>query len=249
MSDYDLAQIQLGIYGDLPQAPDWSYLDADGSHSGGVVWGAIPAETPGGQVTVLCLRGSITAGDWIRDFEAWPEKILDPRLGWVHAGFFAGMEQAWATMKATTKPPYIVIGHSLGAARAAILTGLMKCEGIAPTLRVVWGEPLSGFKQLATIIGDVPARSYRNGHPTGMDHDLVTDVPFTLPPAIVWVRGSAVTDVFAPPTGDLFSEFGPWAWHHMPLYAQTMKARDSFVRRALRALVVHDPIGTYRAEK
>ncbi|SIO38681.1 Lipase (class 3) [Bradyrhizobium erythrophlei] len=83
-------------------------------------------------------------------------------------------------LRPLTGQPVIVTGHSLGAARAAVMCGLMVADGAAPAARVVFGEPKPGLMDFAERIKDVPARSYRNGD--ALHHDLVTDVPFSFPP-------------------------------------------------------------------
>jgi hypothetical protein len=131
------------------------------------------------------------------------------------------MDATWAEIKATTTGPYRVIGHSLGAGRAAILCGLMIADGAMPVERVVWGEPLSGFDRLAKLIAPIPARSYRNGDGRLL-HDRVTDVPFSFPPE-EFVRASTLIDVCAPPDGPIIARLGVFSWHHMALYLEAMK--------------------------
>src|SRR4051794_1302223 len=108
---------------------------------------------------VVVFRGSITFQDWIRDFRAAPVRT---RIGHVHAGFHTGMEHAWTDIRPLLQQPAIITGHSLGAGRAAILTGLMVIDRLPPIARVVFGEPKPGFLDLAALIASVPGRSYRN---------------------------------------------------------------------------------------
>ncbi len=218
MTDYDLAFLQQGIYGQAPVA--WDFY-SDGMRSDSVVWGAV--RDPDG-VTTIVLRGSIVLKDWLRDVMAFADPFTHNVLGPVHMGFYQGMDATWAEIRANTKGPYRVIGHSLGAARAAILVGLMIADGMMPDSdiveRVVWGEPLSGFDHLALLIGCVTTRSYRNGD--GKLHDVVTDVPYSFPPE-EFVRASKIIDVQAPPAGPIILRLGAFAFHHMPLYLEAMK--------------------------
>src|SRR5579859_421945 len=140
MTDHDLAQIQLAIYADAPPSPDyWSHLG-----TGDMVYGIRRAEyAEHGSVDVICFRGSVTFKDWLLDFAAFADPFIHSGLGPVHPGFYAGMDIAWQQIRAISRAPRIVIGHSLGAARAAVLTGLMVLDGQAPVQRVVWGEPKS----------------------------------------------------------------------------------------------------------
>lgn len=214
MTDNGLAQIELGIYGKRPV--EWDY-HSDGMRSDSVVWGAIIG--PDG-ITTIALRGSIVLIDWIRDAMAFADPCAHGVLGPVHIGFSLGMDATWAEIKANTHGPYRVIGHSLGAARAAILTGLMIADGAIVVERVVWGEPLSGFEQLKKLIEPVPTRSYRNGDLKYL-HDRVTDIPYSFPPE-EYVRASPLIDVSVAPGTSLISKLGAFSWHHMDLYAAAM---------------------------
>jgi Lipase (class 3) len=175
-------------------------------------------------VSVVCLRGSATFKDWFRDFDAaipWPHKGLGP----VHPGFMLGMTEAYAEIQKHIAGPVVITGHSLGAARAAILAGLFILDGNKPLAKFVYGEPKPGFKQLASVCSEIPmSLSYRNATPNG--HDLVTDVPLTFPPE-EYVHSDVLTDVCAPPPAN--DEWGPLAWHHLQLYRQGL---DSISNKA-----------------
>jgi hypothetical protein len=210
MTDKDLAQLQLGIYQEVPVT--WDYWTGD---SAPVVFGAKLAADG---VTDIVLRGSAIPIDWLKDFDALADPFQHNGLGPVHPGFLMGMEDIWKLVQANTKAPRRVIGHSLGAARAAVLTGLMVLAGQPPIYRCVWGEPLSTFKQGADIIAKAPAKSYRNGSNKG--HDPVTYVPLRFWPE-EYQRASALTNICIQPSM-------PWhglspssllAWHNMRLYA------------------------------
>lgn len=161
---------------------------------------------------VIVLRGSVIKLDWLRDFRLMPQLT---KIGTVHSGFLAGMEQMWAEARPLLTQSVIVTGHSLGAARAAILTGLMIADGIAPVARVVFGEPKPGLVDHAKFIAGVPGRSYRNGG--GLHHDYVTDVPMTFPP-MQFVHPTPIIPVTCTPTKPEFGVDGLFAWHHGQLY-------------------------------
>ncbi|MEN6537543.1 MAG: hypothetical protein ABFD89_28075, partial [Bryobacteraceae bacterium] len=169
---------------------------------------------------VIALRGSVTLEDWWHDLQAVADPHDHDGLGPVHAGFADHMEATWKDVQRYTAGPRVVIGHSLGAARAAILTGLMVLADQPPLARVVWGEPLSGFRQLADLISAVPARSYRNGD--WRQHDPVTDLPIPTP-HLPYYRAQGLVDICVPPKWTLF---GSWhrfpliGWHDMQLYAK-----------------------------
>lgn len=164
---------------------------------------------------VVILRGSVTLLDWWRDLDIRPYQSR--RMGPVHHGFYLGLDNAWDDMKPMLRPhlPIVVTGHSLGAARAALLTGMMIADDMVPARRVVFGEPKPGYQQLADFIKSVPAVSYRNG--IGEAHDKVTDVPTV--PGLPYVHSTPLTNVNAPPAID---DAGGFAWHHMGLYAEAL---------------------------
>ena len=180
----------------------------DAGEDDGVCWAL--KRLPGFDVVVL--RGSVTGLDWIRDLRAMASRT---RIGHVHVGFFTGMEHVWGDLRPLISQPCIVTGHSLGAARAAILTALMTADGVPPVARVVFGEPKPGMIDLAEVIRDVPGRSYRNGDE--VHHDLVTDVPFSFPP-LQYVHPTPIIPVFCKPHQDEFAANGVFAWHHWDLY-------------------------------
>jgi hypothetical protein len=185
---------------------DFDHFDA--GLDDGVTWGL--KKLPGYDLIVF--RGSITLQDWVRDLRALAIKT---RIGHVHIGFHAGMEHVWSDIRPLLTQPAIVSGHSLGAGRAAVLTGLMIADGDPPIARVVFGEPKPGLLDLAEFIKGVPGRSYRNGD--DINHDLVTDVPFSFPP-LQYVHPTPVIPVCCRPHGDEFEQGGVFAWHHVELY-------------------------------
>lgn len=206
-SDADLATLAcVDIYKPTVLTDGWDHVDA--GMDDGVFWAL--KKLPGFDVVVL--RGSVIRLDWVRDFRA--EAQLTP-IGHVHSGFLAGMVQMWHELKLRINQPTIVTGHSLGAARAAVLTGLMAQAGESPISRVVFGEPKPGLADLAEFIKHVVGRSYRNGD--ALHHDLVTDVPFSFPP-LQYVHPTPVIPVCCRPDADEFEADGPFAWHHGQLY-------------------------------
>lgn len=167
---------------------------------------------------IIVFRGSVTMQDWIRDFRAL---AIPSPIGHVHGGFYAGMANVWSEVRSLVTQPAIVTGHSLGAARAGVLTGLMIKDGSPPIARIVFGEPKPGLLDLAQLVKEVPARSYRNGDDT--HHDVVTDVPLSFPPE-QYVHPTPIVPVCAKPAGDLFEQLGIFAWHHIELYQAAVAA-------------------------
>lgn len=201
-TDADLAALCAAIYGTSTVA--WDHFDP--GEDDGVCWSLKRLQA----CDVIVLRGSSTFQDWIIDFRAAP---IFTRIGHVHDGFHTGMEHAWADIRVLLKQPAIITGHSLGAGRAAILTGMMIKDGLPPISRVVFGEPKPGFQDLAHLVAAVPGRSYRNGD--GTHHDLVCDVPFTFPP-LQYTRPTPIIPVCASPAAN--DRWGAFSYHHIELY-------------------------------
>lgn len=215
-----IASLCASIYSPTAIIGQWDHFDP--GLDDGVLWAI--RKLPGYDVIVF--RGSITPLDWIRDFRALTRPT---KIGHVHIGFYAGMETVWAQAKPMINQPVIVTGHSLGAARACILTGLMVADGMAPVRRVTFGEPKPGLLDFAAGIKDVPAACYRNGD--DMHHDLVTDLPLSFPP-FQYVHPTPVIPVFCKPDGSLFEQLGAFAYHHVELYQTALSvlaAKDKAV--------------------
>lgn len=137
----------------------------------GVVVGLVRAE----ETDVLVLRGSLTAEDWIRDAEALP--VWHDKLGFVHAGFLAGMDAVFQEVATVVRPNIAVTGHSLGGARARILAAMFAVNGISVDMLCVFGSPKPAFVNLARVIqkSGMLHQSYRNRN------DVVPMVPGMLP--------------------------------------------------------------------
>jgi len=213
VTEQDIAQLCLDIYTAQPGQWDQLELPADG-----VAFGI--KDFP--EATALIFRGSVTLQDFLRDAEAIADPLSHGGLGPVRPGFFDGLSELWTRLKPklTTKP-CIVAGHSLGAARASLFTGLMVLDGKAPVRRLCFGEPRPGFPQAGSIIATVRSRSYRNAN--GRAHDLVTDVPFT-----TWledyVHPTPLSPISAPPSDQEVQRDILFAWHAMSLYASKTPA-------------------------
>jgi hypothetical protein len=211
-TDADIVALCAAIYGGAG-APvvNWDRFDA--GDDDGVCWALKRLSG----YDVIVLRGSVSFEDWVRDFRAAP---IHTCIGHVHDGFHAGMEHAWADVRLLLKQPAVITGHSLGAGRAAILTGMMVKDGVPPIARIVFGEPKPGFADLAELIKGVPGKCFRNGD--GTHHDLVTDVPFTFPP-LEYVHPSPIIPVCAPPAAN--DRWGAFSYHHIQLYQVALAPR------------------------
>jgi len=217
--DLYCAQLCAAIYDPAPAAAaQFDFIDAGADD--GVYWGRKRFDG----LTLIALRGSRTPGDWIRDLLAMPDPFYHHgQLGPVHRGFALGTEQACGEiLRASEGTEVVLIGHSFGAAHADILAGLMCVSGRSPKRRVCFGEPQPGFARLAEVLKAVPGASYRNGHAVAHEHDLVTDVPFTLPPFAEFVHPTPLVDVYAAPAPD--DQWGAFRYHHMDLYVKALAA-------------------------
>ena len=122
-----------------------------------------------GNDTVVALRGSITAQDWIRDLKIWPEH--DAHLGFVADGFTDGIAEFVVALKPCIRGKLILCGHSLGAARACIIAALL------PTAQLVlFGCPRPGFRKLRNLVlaSGAKVSSFKNRS------DPVCDMPYLL---------------------------------------------------------------------
>jgi hypothetical protein len=211
-TDQFLVSLCAAIYRPLAVTGEWDHFDA--GLDDGVCWAL--RKLPGFDVIVF--RGSITLQDWVRDLRAI---AVPTRIGHVHAGFYAGMEHVWEEAKPFLSQPVVLTGHSLGAARAAVMAALMVKDRAPPASRVVFGEPKPGLVDFAKVIESVPARSYRNGDAT--HHDLVCDVPLTFPP-FQYVHPTPIVPVTCAPDPSRFDSYGAFAWHHVELYQAALAA-------------------------
>lgn len=174
-----------------------------------------------GGATAVVLEGSrnITTKrgivDWFcHDLCAFDAPVDHCKFGLLHAGFWWGMQDCYESIKKLAKPPYIVGGHSLGAAHTADMAAIMKDDGFPPLLIVQYAPPRAGGKQLAAYLADIPRVAYFNKTPTG--HDLVPTVPWTLPPLDAYCQIQGFTQICEePPEHD---PYGPLKYHHFPLY-------------------------------
>lgn len=213
VTDKDCAGLCATIYD--PGATAWDHFDA--GDDDGVCWALLRHP----DADILVLRGSVTIEDWLRDLMALPRLVRSHwALGFVDSGFSAGMGllamEYIGLRPDTSRAPIIVTGHSLGAARSAVLAGTLMVAGLRPAGRIAFGEPKPGYAKLGEWLAPIKAnRSYRNG--SDADHDLVTDVPFSIQPLFPYVHPVALTQITAaPPAAD--PRYDLFAWHDIKLY-------------------------------
>lgn len=199
MTDLELAQAAAACY--EPVGAGWERVWLLGG-----VWMAYKAP-------ILAFRGSVDAEDWLRDLRAIPAYQSD--IGWVHAGFMAGMRDAfmeWRSAFPSTSP--WLVGHSLGAAHASILAALLAASGAPlPQGLVVFGCPRPGFFKLRRTIrsGKFPVRVYSNRG------DPVPDVPVPFWHLLPYRHPAKPIMLNA---GAALGDSSPLAAHHMARYVE-----------------------------
>lgn len=154
-TDLTLAKLCLSSETD---AKGFDYID-----DAGVWWGVVGDP----EQETICFRGSVTAEDWWRDAHA--ELVLLQGSALVHSGFVKGLRDISERIKGCTSQNRIITGHSLGAARAAIMAAMIGAARV-----VLFGCPRPGNQGLADALKDIPITSYKNRL------DPVTDVPVPL---------------------------------------------------------------------
>lgn len=171
MTDLDLANLQYAVYHPKQATVRLDWIGEEF----GIFFGL---HRDGDGVMNVVFRGSDTFIDWVKDAEALASPVTHFSLGPVHPGFLEGMEDFWQSLKKYNKPPFRLCGHSLGAGRARILTGLMVEDNLPPVSCVCWGEPKSGFQQLADLTAKIPGNSYQNTN--GTKRDPIYDIPVNI---------------------------------------------------------------------
>lgn len=161
-----------------------------------------------GETILLVFRGSITPEDWLDDAisETTVTKNRYPQLGEIPLGFGRGMVRFMGLVGPYLKMPLIVAGHSLGAARAAIFTGMAVSSGLQVNKLVMCGCPRPGKLDLKNELKDIQKINFRNGN--DFICNLPTDPPFEQMENFTLVRGGQ----------DLFP--GLFMYHHIQFYVR-----------------------------
>lgn len=203
VTDLDLVRLAQAIY-QGPQAVAWGHYEAPPSDDG-ICWGF--RELNG--FAILVFRGSASFQDWWRDGIS-AIAIQDPDLGPLPLGFAEGLDGAInAMLPLAANLPILVVGHSLGAARAVIAAAKLAQRGLTVAGVVAFGCPRPGQQKLWDVLRahGITVRVYQN------QSDLVTDAPFSpfLPPP------SPIRLAVMPQPNDTFDVF---AAHHIWEYSQ-----------------------------
>ena len=217
ISDLQIANLLVEQYAGVTTFPIgdltacWTYSD-----HGDVYWDAL--RLPDGTV-LICLRGSSTFQDWVRDAMAITLPVESGILGPLHPGFALGLGAVASKIwQLYSTQPIIISGHSLGAGRAYILAGMLLNNRANIARIVTFGSPKPGFQKLADFLKGIPGVAYRNQDVSG--HDLVTDVPLTFPPED-YVHPISFTPVTGSP---LSADKGSFRYHHMSLYVKGLQS-------------------------
>ena len=200
----DLAGLCAALYGSAGAAPvEWLYRSNPDATA---VFGIVRI----GPWLIVVYRGSYTGMDWLRDVLV---KATDPAgrpsIKRVHSGFYGGTPEAAdiVMMFYRKGDKLIIIGHSLGGARAEIGAEQAAALGVVPHLVVVWGQP-APFKPSTMPAPTYPLVSYRN---VVGDED-----PVTYATDIVGYRHrAAFSDLHALPAQSVYD---PLERHHFALY-------------------------------
>ncbi len=155
---------------------------------------------------VIIFRGSKDALDWIRDAEGWP--TWHNQLGFCHAGFLDEMDDVFAEIRPVIGSRVIITGHSLGGARARILTALCAYNKIPVERLCTFGSPKPAFANLSRLIqkSGMMHETYRNRN------DPVPLLPGILP---WWTHHEDWVALNSPAASD---DLTPLRDHHIGLY-------------------------------
>lgn len=191
--------------------------------------GAYVAVKRVGNTDYVMFRGSVTFLDWIEDFQNFAVPYDDPILGPVHPGARLGVLAVLNKINSViySDSRVVVVGHSLGALHAAIFAGYRIASGKSVDSLVMFGEPKAGGPKLSTLIKNhALVYSYKNQDENG--HDLVTDVPFSLPSFAPYqhISEPLILVTNPPLEGDVWLAF---RYHHFALYARALGSSSTQV--------------------
>lgn len=128
---------------------------------------------------VMGFQGTRDGWGWLTDFTTWmvaDQAGVDHKtLGLVHAGFYrASLICLGKILDIADKEQVALAGHSLGAALALLVGGLLADHGTPPVRIGAFAPPRVGGKQFVDLATSLPGCAYRYGR------DPIPEVPFTL---------------------------------------------------------------------
>lgn len=101
-----------------------------------------------GRAAVVNFKGSVSANDWWRDFQAIPATpTLHPSLGLVHPAFMADVDEVRDQINSAVSghDEFYIIGHSKGAGEAQDYAALETMDLRSFTRLCIWAPPHVGF--------------------------------------------------------------------------------------------------------
>jgi hypothetical protein len=224
-NDLQIAEILQQLYDGVLDS--FTYTDT----ISGVSFGVVVRD----DCVIVCFEGTHDKPDVDHDFEA--ELIRPPELNGagVHAGGWAGLDDAMDFIRPYIPmgKPIIICGHSLGALRVNLAAGLLMHYGYDPKLiqRVKIASPRSNDYILENMLKDSPLSSWWN-YRFEVEHDPVCDVPFRCSVlGLPYFTGEKKKFVDSPP-----GFLDPWGviigWHHLSLYIKGMALLPEFQQGA-----------------
>jgi predicted lipase len=147
-------------------------------------------------LNIISAEGTKNPAGWAIDFCALGIEdhagTNHPSLGFVHAGFLVSALLAMPKIQSvTTKGPFAISGHSLGAAMALLLGGLLIDNGTPPVKIGAFAPPRVGGEQFVKVATSVPFCAYAYGN------DPVPRVPFRIMPLFPYMQ-VGMTDIGTP---------------------------------------------------
>jgi hypothetical protein len=164
---------------------------------------------------IIAIEGTHDAIGWALDFCALGIEdhagTNHPTLGFVHTGFLAAGLLALPKIKPTG--PFAICGHSLGAAMALLIGGLLIDNGTPPVKIGAFAPPRVGSEQFVKVASSVPVSAYAYGN------DPVPRVPFRIVPLFPYMQ-VAMTDIGTP-------RLNEFSCHNIQNYLVGVKEKSS----------------------
>ena len=162
-------------------------------------------------LNIIAIEGTHNPIGWALDFcalKATDHEASDhPSLGFLHAGFYAASLLAMPTIKqAIGSDPFAICGHSLGAAQALLIGGLLIDDGKLPVSIGAFAPPRVGGDQFVNIVKPF-SKAYRYG-----------DDPVPLVP--VWTKQYPYLQVPLIEIGEF--RFDVFSSHHIDNYVNSV---------------------------
>jgi len=165
-------------------------------------------------IVYIAIQGTENKAEVFSDL--YIEPTYDPVLGYLHSGFLAGLDEIASKIlqNIPLNSQVVCTGHSLGAARAAILSAKLKLSGVDVIKNVLFACPNPGYHQLYFWLSmNISGISFRN---TPFDLPILGDpIPFL--PAPPYHPPYWHTNICLPPKTFL-KKFFQSCWHSADLY-------------------------------